>query len=216
MARPALRADPRPVHNIPFPLYHGTSSHFRDLFEVGGTTRPWPHVQDAISLLRATWAQLQGFGIEPGWYQANILRQSTGPSNWQHGELYAAAGETAAVSYARSGAAFGGEILTQCAEALKQLKAMDPASAAGLWAQYPALGRFLAGGGTPLLVIVEDVPVSALSNEAGEGSVDEQVREVEGYLSEMEGNLLQVYLHDYQFRVRAGYGTVREIVDLGA
>lgn len=204
------------MQHIPFPLYHGTSSHFRDLFEVGGTTRPWPHVQDAISLLRATWAQLQGSGIEPEWYQANILRQSTGPSNWQHGELYVAAGEAAAVRYAHGGAAFGGEILTQCAEALKRLDAIDAAAAGSLRAQYPALGRFLAGGGTPLLVVVEGVPVSALLKEAGEGSVDEQVRAVEGHLSTMEGNLLQACLQGYQFRVRAGCGTVREIVDLGA
>ena len=201
--------------HIPFPLYHGTSSHFRDLFDVGGTTRPWPHVQDAISLYRETWAQLQGAGIEPDWYQEKILRQATGHSNWQHGELYVAAGEVAAVRYALGGANFGGEILSQCAEALERLDAVNAAAAARLRDQSPALGRFLAGGGSPLLVVIEGAPVSALTKETGEGAIDEQIHAIERHLSEMDGNLLQACLEGYQFRLRAGCGTVREIVDLG-
>lgn len=202
------------MQHVTFPLYHGTSSHFRDLFEVGGTTRPWPHAEDAIALLRATWVHLQGAGIHPEGYQANILRQSTGASNWQHGELYVAASEVTATRYACGGAVFGGELLSQCAGALGRLAAMDAAAAALLRDRYPALGTFLAGGGTPLLVVVENAPVSALALEAGNGSVEEQILTIDEYRSEMDGNLLEACLRAYQFRLRPGFGTVREISEL--
>ncbi|GJD87848.1 hypothetical protein BHAOGJBA_1353 [Methylobacterium hispanicum] len=202
------------MQHITFPLYHGTSSHFRDLFEVGGTTRPWPHAEDAIALLRATWAHLQGAGVEPEWYQANILEQSTGHANWQHGELYVAACRTPAIRYARSGAAFGGEILSQCAEALERLDVVDAAAAATLRNRFTALERFLAGGGTPLLVVVDGVPASALASEAGMRSVDEEIQAVDACRSEMDGELLEACLQGFQFRLRAGFGTVREISEL--
>ena len=99
---------------VPFPLFHGTSSHYLELFRPGTVPGDWPYGDAAISLLGETWAALREFGREPDWWVERTLNQVSGPANWQHGELYLTPSRLSAARYAVGRAIDGGELLTMC------------------------------------------------------------------------------------------------------
>lgn len=202
------------MQRVPFPIYSGTSSHYRDLFEVGGTTRPWPHLDDGLALLRSAWERLGSHGVLPEWHEREILDQASGNSNWQHGEIYVVGCRTKASEYARSNAEHGGELLTLCADALNRLAELDAPSAEELRSRYPALHRQLAGGGKPLLVVFEDVAPDDLSSEIPGGRAPlghgEQLTLLTEWHDAGKKELMQVFA----FRLAVGRGIVAGIVEL--
>ena len=70
-----------PAH-VPFPLYHGSSSHYLAHFRPGRSPSKWPYGRDALNLHWAIWIELKRFGRAPDWWQENMLAQQSGPANW--------------------------------------------------------------------------------------------------------------------------------------
>lgn len=202
------------VQTVPFPIYNGTSSHYRDLFEIGGTTRPWPHLDDGLALLRSAWERLGSHGILPEWHEREILYQATGNANWQHGELYVVGCKVKATQYARSNAGHGGELLTLCADALNRLAEVDAPSAEDLRSRYPALQSLLAGGGKPLLVEFERVAADDLCAEIPGGGGPLILAEQLNQLTEWHRAGMKELMQIYAFRLAVGRGVVARIVEL--
>lgn len=201
---------------IGFPLFHGGSSHYRHLLEIGAPIRPWPHKDAALGLMREVWSELRARGREPDELRRGMLEQRSGHANWQHGETYVTASLKAAAGYAASNGEHGGELLKECAEALAILKRMDAEIARDLRTRYPALVPMLDGGGTPLLVRIEEVRVEDLQFEvragaAGGKSLEETVAEIASV-----GNNpgVMAVLGMTGFRLRPGAGIVAAIDDL--
>ena len=151
---------------VPFPLFHGTSSHFLAAFKLGTTPSRWPYKDEALNLLNDTWLALRVLGLEPCWSVERVLSQASGPSNWQHGELYLTPSKLAAVRYACGGAKYGGELLTFCKTAVESLRELDQLRADCLIQGAKNVAGFLKGTNSPaLLVEFSDVKVADLSAE---------------------------------------------------
>jgi hypothetical protein len=197
---------------ITFPFYHGGSSHYRHLLEVGAPIRPWPHKDDALTLMGAVFAELQERGHDPEFYQANMLGQTTGASNWQHGETYVVAGRQKAHAYAVSNAEHGGELLNECAILLRKLAELDPGAAAALPERFPMLLPMLNGGGSPLIVTIEGVTVDDLQLEtANARGVAGTVAEIANHL----GNPIAMsVMGGLGFRLRPGAGIVAGVEEV--
>ena len=127
---------------LPFPLFHGTSSHYLSAFQPGYTPTLWPHKDVALRLLTDAWDELSLirheipadvgkdlFGDvtheEIPWMVKNVIEQAGGYSNWQHGELYLTPSKRSAVRYAFRGARYGGELLTFCKTTIDALARID-------------------------------------------------------------------------------------------
>ena len=151
---------------VPYPLYHGTSSHYLACFKPGTMPTAWPYKDVALGLLRDTWTALQAYGDRPTRWIENVLNQTSGPTNWQHGELYLTPSKTSAVRYARTGAAHGGELLTCCKQAIDALAKLDKIAVECLFRDARPVAKFLQGGGwPPILVQFDKVPVDSLMTE---------------------------------------------------
>ena len=173
---------------VPFPLFHGTSSHYLELFRPGTVPGDWPYGDAAISLLGETWAALREFGREPDWWVERTLNQVSGPANWQHGELYLTPSRLSAARYAVGGAIYGGEFLTMCRNAVDMLFESDGAKAERLLRSAGSLAGFLEGDGSPMLVEFANVRTCDLLPERKSDDVptalfrldDESMRELLG------------------------------------
>lgn len=202
---------------IDFPFYHGGSSHYRHLLEIGSPIRPWPHKDDALELMRSVWAELRKRGREPDWYHTRMMEQHSGHANWQHGETYVSAARTKAAGYAASNGEHGGELLNECALALAALERMDPSSAAGLRDRHPSLAPMLAGGGAPLLVRIEGVEAVDLQLEVQSGAetrIDRDAALAEIAAAGSSPGLMAVIGSIYGFRLRPGAGIVAAVEEL--
>jgi hypothetical protein len=130
-----------------FPLYHGTSSHYLDAFQIGKTPSPWLHKDAAIKLLRNTCIEMKRHGQEPGSILQRVLDQASGQGNWRHGALYATPSKYTAGKYARSNCEYGGELLTFCGRALQTLQEFDIERSRALIEAVPSISSFLRGEG---------------------------------------------------------------------
>ena len=192
---------------VPFPLYHGSSTHYTHGFRRGGPPDHWPFKEHALDLLRRTWTRLDTYGQEPEFWIQNILAQRTGPANWRHGVLYVTPSERTAVNYAGGGATYGGEILTQCREGLTRLRALDePAAQDLLDHAAPALRKFLSGGGKPIVVKLVDVMVAHLESETNRDRDDEIAR-----LTPLSDRDRELRAQQTNFRLLPGSGIVCEV-----
>ena len=100
------------ISQVPFPLYHGSSSHHLAHFEPASPPAQWPYKSAALKLLRDVWTILRARGVDPEWWVERVLDQSSGHANWQHGALYVTPSKLSAVRYSGGGAVYGGELLT--------------------------------------------------------------------------------------------------------
>ncbi len=192
------------LSTVPFPLYHGTSSHYLDAFQVGQGVEAWPFKAPAFELLQETWRLLSALGTEPDWMIRNVLSQTSERSNWQHGELYLTANLRRAAMYANSGADYGGEFLRMCKEGLAELERLNMPKAAALQKQFRRLEHLLSGGGKPIVVQFVGVRVADLTNEIGGGPADDAVQR----LLAREGELREVLSQVTNFRLRLGSSPV--------
>ena len=194
---------------FPFPLFHGSSTHYSDTFLPGRAVVPWPHKDAALQLLRDVSAALRASGVEPDWWFAQAVEQATGPSNWQHGELYVSPSRISAVRYAKTGAEHGGELMTMCRFALNQFKELHPSRMKQLLSPYDSLGLFLEGGGRPLLVEFDRVRFSAVVPEAGEsrfGAV-----EVAEVVNGKDDEYRDVLCQQFNFRLELDFAIVSRV-----
>jgi hypothetical protein len=156
---------------FPFPLYHGTSSHYLGSLIAGQTVPEWDLRHAALDLLRDAWAALEERGVSPDWSHRAVLNQESLGANWQHDSLYVSPSKLTAVRYAVSNADYGGELLTLCRYSIDQLIELDSSCAAGLSSRYRNLEDLLKGGGKPLLIEFRDVPRKSLVPEVGNRTV---------------------------------------------
>jgi hypothetical protein len=195
---------------IPFPLFHGTSTHHVHAFPVGRPPEPWPFRNAALSLLREAWKSLVAAGQEPEWHVEQILEQASGRSNWQHGQLYVTASRCDAVRYAGSNAGYGGELLTACGDALERLN--NPLLASELLVQYSALSPFLRGGGKPLLIELTNISEADLMTpERQDDDAKFLVSTLRGLADQDERDLKG---QQSNFRLPTGVGTVSAVFEV--
>lgn len=195
---------------VPFPLYHGTSSHFLSSFRAGATPAPWPHQYDALSLLRRTWTSIQSFGLKPEWYVEKVLNQTSEHTNWQHGELYVTPSKASAVRYAINGAENGGELLTFCREAIDILCSLDSSSADHLLSRNEHIARFLSTSGwPPILVKFDNLLVNQLTPENKSEDVVELLQRLE------DENQIEIIGQQTNFRITHTAGVVSGIFEIG-
>ena len=192
---------------VPFPLYHGSSTHYIDGFRRGEAPADWPLKEGALQLLRDIWIRLNACGEEPEFWIQNMMDQRTGPANWQHGDLYVTPSERAAVNYAGGNAKHGGELMTQCREGLDRLLQVDKSSARNLLEHLdPVVRGPLSGVGEPILIELVDVSIRSLEPETHRDR-DERIDLLLG-LSERDRELIGQQIN---FRLMAASGTVAEV-----
>ena len=192
---------------VPFPLYHGSSTHYLHAFQPGGRLARWPLKEDAIDLLREVWTRLTAYGVEPEFWIRNMLEQKTGPANWRHGVLHVTPSQRTAVNYAGGYAGHGGELMTHCREGLDRLAEVDESAERNLQEQAaPAIRELLAGGGEPILVEFFDVSVCSLEPETGRDR-DQEIERLLG-LTTQERELIG---QQTNFQLSPGNGTVKAV-----
>ena len=214
----------------PVPLYHGTSSHFLASFKPGTAPDVWLYKDVALNLLRDAWSEVShrreqvpieirneilwdiNFDKFP-FYVKNMICQATGPSaNWQHGEIYVALSRSAAVSYARDGARYGGELLTWGKKALDILATLDQEKAEELTLSGAMLHSLLQGTELPpILVEFTGVNVECLTLET-----ERSYNAREFFLSHTEEfeETDEVILPYENFRLASGCGTVKRVFEI--
>ena len=192
---------------VPFPLFHGTSSHYLAAFKPGATLAGWPHKDVALSLFKGAWAALQALGREPDWWVKRALDQVSGHSNWQHGELYVTPSKGTARIYADGGAVYGGELLTLCRCAVDKLAELDRERAESLMWDAESIAGFLKGAGSPIVVEFVDVSVCGLLPERSSDNVLDELKA----LSCLGDERRELYGQQTNFRLAPGGGTVGRV-----
>ena len=214
---------------VPFPLYHGTSSHYLSAFKPGCLPAEWPHKDDALRLLKDAWdaSSLRRHLVPDdvreslGWdvrydkmplLAKNIIEQSSRYTNWQHGELYLTASVPMAVSYGCHGARHGGELLTQCKVAIDVLSTVDLDRAKELRATAESLKELLQGTERPpLLVEFNEVRFDELSTEVA----GQDVRQRLSLLTDETDELIRkVFGQQTNFRLAKGCGIVARVSEV--
>ena len=192
---------------VPFPLYHGTSSHYLSAFRPGATPVPWPYKDVALRLLTDAWTVLStrryevpqdvreniGWDVtyeDTPWFVKNVIEQASSYSNWQHGELYLTPSTRIAVSYACAGARFGGELLTFCKTAIDALANLDPQNAKELMVGAQSLASLLRGTEqAPILARFDNIRVDDLATESTARDVREELASLtDGKMREVLGS----------------------------
>ena len=197
----------KPTH-VPFPFYHGSSSHYLPHFRPDRSPSNWPYARDALDLYRRVWTELKRFGRAPDWWQENILTQQSGHANWQHGQLYVTPSIGSAVGYAGGNAAHGGELLQTCRDALDELAKLDPGKTTPLLDSAGSVGRFLEDTGQPILIEFTDVQVSGLSPERSSDDVSERLAELIAMDEPTREHMGQT-----NFRLATGCGIVARVFE---
>ena len=198
------------ISQVPFPLYHGSSSHYLAHFEPGSPPAKWPYKSAALKLLRDAWTILRARGVDPEWWVERVLDQSSGHANWQHGALYVTPSKSSAVRYSGGGAVYGGELLTFCRRAIDQLRALDREVTRRLLKEAQSVVGFLDGGGWPLLVELSDVNVGDLSPERASNDVTEKLKE----LADLDEKMREMVGQQTNFRLRPGASVVTRVFRL--
>jgi hypothetical protein len=159
---------------IPVPLYHGTSTLFLEgilKLGLGGmdAIAEWkvlefaraiaPLVDEHCAGRDDLALKAYGFGC--------MIEQLSGASNFQHGHSYLSPALSTAVRYAASNR-YGSELLTNTLGFLQELLNLDvPGVRDALYRQFPEMFRMLDVSPAPLLIRIDNVPITAVLNEHG-------------------------------------------------
>ena len=211
---------------VPFPLYHGTSSHYLFVFSPGCPPAAWPHKYDALRLLKEARDELSlrrhqmpnDVSDSLGWDVANdempfvvtnIIEQNSGFSNWQHGDLYLTPSIEMAVFYGCAGARHGGELLTRCKKAIDALVKVDYDKAKEIIDTAGSLRELLQGTERPpILVEFNDVRVDELSTEIAGRDVRQQLSLLTDEMSR------RAFRQRTNFRLAKGCGIVTRVSEV--
>ncbi len=174
--------------NIPFPLYHGTSTLFMDsIFSEGlGGIDPIKKnriidlAREVKSLADANLADCPDYQSRRFSFD-QMTKQSTGQFNWQHGESYLSPSIHTAIRYATN-KRFGSEIVTYTLDILTELiRRKIPGVTDNLFQKYPQAFGWLDSSPSPLLIRVNDVSRAYLESETNT-SCSQQIAKLESLL----------------------------------
>lgn len=196
---------------VPFPLYHGTSSHYLSAFKSGSIPPDWPHKDSALNLLMDISEELKALGQEPDWYFETVLQRTSGQLNWQYGELYLTPSKLTAAKYARRVAKHGGELLTFCRRAIDTLGDLDTIRAESVMHNYEGLAFLLEGNGwPPLLVQFDHIRLADVSPETEGPDVIALVSRV----ANADPDFREIIGQQSNFRLASGQGRVGQVFEL--
>jgi len=166
---------------LPFKLYHGTSTIFlKSINEHGlGAVNPvkeWKVLELAKRVLELSYKYLSDykpFQIRKLSFENMVFQRNSG-MNWQHGETYLSSTIEKATSYATSNL-MGSEILTYTADFLKELLKRDiPDVSNKLYQDFPNVFKLLETSPSALLLEISGIKHEDLKSENG-GSPNEDI-----------------------------------------
>lgn len=196
---------------IQFAFYHGTSTHYLSHFELGKPPKAWGHFDDALALYRGVWGKLESHGVVPEWFESNIINQSSSASNWQHGSFYITPSQGKAMGYSDSNSAYGGELLTMCANAIKRLAGFSAEDAQEVSALFPSLEKMLSGSGERVVVEIRGVSSEDIVSESGSRDVEKDLEA----LIKMDEKMREIAGGGMNFRLLPGRGVVAGVEIVG-
>ena len=162
------------MSSLQIPLFHGTSTIFLDGIiknQLGGVN---PILElDAYNFVKDLWPHVKAHLSDDSNFNARIgsfsrmVRQTTGPMNFQHGDTYLSPARSTAIRYA-SNKRYGSEILTYALGFLEELVRRDVEGIRNvLYRKYPQVFSLLDISPSPILIEVIDCPLDSLRTEAG-------------------------------------------------
>lgn len=165
------------MSSLQIPLFHGTSTIFLNGIiknQLGGVN---PILElDAYNFVKDLWPHVEAHLSDDKNFNAKIgsfsrmVRQTSGPMNFQHGDTYLSPARSTAVRYA-SNKRYGSEILTYALDFLEELVRRDVEGIRNvLYRKYPQIFSLLDVSPSPILIEVVDCPVDCLRTEAGDGA----------------------------------------------
>lgn len=191
---------------LTIPLYHGTSTLFLDSivkYGLGGK-----NILDEWNLLSLSKEvfEICNKTIPDNYLFANrrfsfeqMINQNSGITNWQHGDTYLSSVKKTAISYAIH-KKFGSELLTYTLENLQLL--IDnkiPGVVDKLFRKYEDVFGLLDSSPSPLLIQLNNVPISSLLSESGEDSTS-SLNRISEILSD-DSDLFGILAQQINFRL---------------
>ena len=172
------------MNDVPFPLFHGTSTLFADriLNSSLGSQNPVAETNAVACLSQLLAVGDVALACEADWVSESyslrhIAAQSvTGAGfNFRHGSTYLSPSEETAVRYALSNS-HGSEIISACVALLNKLRVVAESNVECIEKNFPRIRDLSSGCFEPVLMRADSVPVSALRTEQGEANVQERIR----------------------------------------
>lgn len=196
---------------IPFPLYHGTSSHYLDNFKVGKPVTSSPYYDQSIALLNDVIVSLEKNGEYTEKYIDDICKQNINSgTNFQHGEIYLTPSIATAVRYAGSNAYFGGELLTTCQECLDRLQVINQKDFESFDERVKEILPLTNGSGQPVLIEFKNISLGHLVSESNDENIEYEISELLDYDEKMRNIIGQ----QMNFRLKKNCGIVSNIYKL--
>lgn len=189
---------------LTFPLYHGTSTLYRDSIEKYGlgarrdtSLFDFGILAQLAELLdvpknKTDWWLMNDFVVK-----AMIDQGATrGGLNFRYGGLYLSSSRQTAQMYARTPK--GSEIISQIFLAHEALKSVDPDAANELLPSEHPLARLFEKPSRPMLITVNRVQAHALTTEHG-NPIDMQLAEMKNLRETTEAHLIDVSWQQQNF-----------------
>ncbi|WP_455884803.1 hypothetical protein [Pseudomonas spelaei] len=189
---------------LTFPLYHGTSTLYRDSIEkqgLGAVRDPslfdFQTLEQLAKLLdaqksKSTWWQMNDFIVK-----AMIDQNVTGGGfNFRYGGIYLSASRQTAQMYAKSPK--GSEIISHIFLAYEELKSVDPDAASQLLHCAHPLTKLFEKPSMPMLITVSKVKAHLLTTEHGK-AIDEQLAEMKNLREARDPHLIDVIWQQRNF-----------------
>jgi len=147
---------------IPFPVYHGTSSYYAHWFRSGVPVNNWPYKARVMSFVEKAAKSLKRLNMELEFYEDRVLNQA---DHWEHGYVYVSPSRSTAAKYAWSNAAYGGELINVGVEMLHRIRKFDRKEADALLAEHQESIPMLSGLGSPLVLEIRHISLTSVAPE---------------------------------------------------
>lgn len=182
---------------LTFPLYHGTSTLYRDSIKKHGLGGLRDTTLFDFGLLEQFAILLDAPKNKTDWWQMNdfvvkaMIEQgvSGGGFNFRYGGLYLSSSRQTAQMYARSPK--GSELISHIFLAYEALKSVNPDEADRLLPREHPLTKLFEQPSRPMLITINKIKAYGLTTEHG-NSIDQQLAEMKAAREETEAHLMEV------------------------
>ncbi|OSZ74620.1 hypothetical protein [Hydrogenophaga sp. IBVHS1] len=198
------------LSELPFPLFHGTSTLFLNDIQAGGLGAKNPLLElEIIEFIKLIMPLIDEHLSETDTYlnhrgtfglMAEQFTSSQG-FNFQHGQTYLSPAKPTAIRYAVN-KRYGSELLTYALEFLRMLvEKRLPVVVSELFARFPQVFELLNLSRSPVLIRAERVQMFQVLTERGDDPLP-QVRQLTAYLKEDRG-FIEIVGQQSNFRLMA-------------